>query len=568
MYDVTLLYNKSNPFGIQRDAENLKRALGGTGCQFREADPLEPPAPCHLAIHLEIPVYGWMPWASQNILMVNPEWFEEAWRPYMHRFDRVFYKDPVAMEAAIAAGIVTAAQAVLVPWAASRPVPPQSLKRAPPKGSADTGFVWFIGGSKNKRAAVAPFLANWKPEYPPLRIYSVEPIDLSGVALPENVRLEVKDLRPDERFSLCTFFRGHICCSTAEGFGYTAAEAEWYGAFTILNDLPVYRADYSDCSGVHILPNLSANLDAILNAFTLTDFTALEKLRVASAEKRWKRFVAGVQAAVKPLKDAAPAKAKALPPALADADCPPISIVTLLYNRRRFFDLACHSIILSDYPKDKIEWIVVEDSDDPAEDASDRVISVAETAAPLKLVYVPLRKKKTVAEKRNIGVEKATNDIILMVDDDDHYPGSSFRRRVSWLLQSAWKPKAVAATTIACYDLTRAISAVNVPPMNLPLSQRISEATLTFYKSWWAERKFPSAVQVGEAEEFVAGREADMLEIPPQQVIVAFSHGKNASSRRIPSGADVKPGCFWGFPKEFLVFVHGLAGIKVVEEST
>jgi hypothetical protein len=27
----------------------------------------------------------------------------------------------------------------------------------------------------------------------------------------------------------------------------------------------------------------------------------------------------------------------------------------------------------------------------------------------------------------------------------------------------------------------------------------------------------------------------------------------------------VKPGCFWGFPKEFLVYIHGLAGIKVQE---
>jgi hypothetical protein len=54
-------------------------------------------------------------------------------------------------------------------------------------------------------------------------------------------------------------------------------------------------------------------------------------------------------------------------------------------------------------------------------------------------------------------------------------------------------------------------------------------------------------------------------EIPPQQIIVAFSHGKNVSSRRVPYGADVKPGCFWGFQKEFLVFIHGLAGVHVVE---
>ena len=168
------------------------------------------------------------------------------------------------------------------------------------------------------------------------------------------------------------------------------------------------------------------------------------------------------------------------------------------------------------------------------------------------------------AAKRNLGVERASNEIVLMMDDDDHYPVTSFRRRVAWLTGHPWKPKAVAATTIACYDLVKGISAVNVPPFGIPLGQRISEATLAFYKSWWMERKFPTAVQVGEGEEFVVGRELDVIEVPPQQIIVAFSHGKNTSSRRIPSDAEVKPGCFWGFPKEFLIFIHGIAGVKIV----
>jgi hypothetical protein len=102
--------------------------------------------------------------------------------------------------------------------------------------------------------------------------------------------------------------------------------------------------------------------------------------------------------------------------------------------------------------------------------------------------------------------------------------------------------------------------------MGLPLGQRISEATLTFRKSWWIERGFPEGIQVGEGEGFLTGREQDVLEVPPQQIIVAFSHGANTSSRRIPSEAEVKPGCFWGFPREFLLFIHGLAGVKVVEE--
>ena len=125
----------------------------------------------------------------------------------------------------------------------------------------------------------------------------------------------------------------------------------------------------------------------------------------------------------------------------------------------------------------------------------------------------------------------------------------------------------MAATTIACYDLVHGVSAVNSPPFQLPLAQRISEATLAFRRSWWEARPFPADVQVGEGESFAAGREAELLEIPPQQAIVAFSHGKNTSSRRLPNGDGLKPGCFWGFPAPFLKFVHGLAGVDVVDDA-
>lgn len=569
MFDVTLLYNKSNPFGISKDVDGLIAAIGGTGCTIRRSDPLEPPVLTDLAIHLEIPIYSWMPWATRNVLVVNPEWFEAAWEPYLPRFDAVIYKDKAAAAAAVEKGIVKAEQVRVIPWAAQEPVAAvaTATPTAAAKGNANTGFVWFLGGSKNKRAAVLPFLSAWKEEYPPLRIYSVEPVDLSGYTPQSNVRFEVRDLDETTRLRLGRFFRGHICCSAAEGFGYTAAEAEWLGAFTVLNDLPVYRESYSDCSGVHIVPAVGAPLDAIIKAFEQTDFDALAVERRARAAARWTQFKTAVNAAITDMRGLKRAKPKHMPPILQPADCPPISVVTLLYNRRKFFDLACHNIMIQDYPKDKIEWIIVEDSDDPMEDASDRVMAVAAAAAPVRVEYIPLKKKTAVGQKRNLGVARATADIVLMMDDDDHYPETSFRRRVAWLTMHPWKPSAVAATTIACYDLVKGISAVNVPPFQLPLSQRISEATLAFKKSWWEVGKFPVDVQVGEGEGFLAGRAGDVLEIPPQQAIVAFSHTKNVSSRRVPGGDDVKPGCFWGFPKEFLEFVHGLAGVKVVAES-
>jgi hypothetical protein len=562
MSSVTILYNRTNTFGLAKDVEGIQAALQGSAVKIRLADPLEPPHKCDLAIHLEIPVYGWMPWAARNILMVNPEWFQEAWVPYMSRFEAVIYKDPISAAEALAKGYVKESQVRIVPWGCAEP---EVHEGKLPKGTADTGFVWFLGASVSKRAYVPTLVGQWKEEYPPLRIYSVAPVDCSGMEVPSNVRFEVRDLDPKVRGTLARFFRGHIGCSAAEGFSYPAAEAEWVGAFTILNDLNCFRSDYTGRTGVHVLSK-GEGLEAAIKAFEKCDLETVAIQRRLAAAERWSLFQKNFLVAVKDCLALRVAPAADLPPILLPENCPPISIVTLLYNRRKFFELACHNMLMTDYPKDKIEWIIVEDSDDPQEDASDRVVAVAAAAAPMRVEYLPLKRKTPVAEKRNLGTAKATADIVLMMDDDDHYPGTSFRRRVAWLTRHPWKPRAVAATTIACYDLVKGISAVNTPPMGLPLGQRISEATLTFYKSWWEEQKFPSPVQVGEGEEFLTGRAHEVLEIPPQQIIVAFSHGANTSSRRIPSGAEVKPGCFWGFPKEFLIFIHGLAGVKVVEE--
>lgn len=554
MSDIVILYNKSNPFGIQRDVQGIMESISGK--KVKCADPLEPPMACGVAVHLEIPVYMWMPWAAVNIFVVNPEWFEVAWVPYMDRFKYVIYKDSLSAEEAIAAGYVRKEQVKVIPWGASQPAELETKQ-----GNVNTGFVWFLGGSKNKRAYVPKLLKLWRDTYPPLRIYSAEPLDISGTS---NVRFEAIDLDVKERSGLAKFFRGHVACSEAEGFSYAAAEAEWYGAFTILNELNCYVCDYKDKEGAYIFDGTQEDLDRAIQLFEKADLNIIAGNRKFEADSRYKKFQA---AFAKLLTDVLTLEMPAqLPPVIRREDCPPISIVTLMYNRRKFFELACHNILSTDYPLEKIEWLIVEDSDDPTEDASDLITKAANSSNSVKIVYIPLKKRISVGAKRNIGVERATNDIILMLDDDDHYPTTSFRRRVAWL-QHPWKPKAVAATTIACYDLVKGISAVNVPPLQIPLAQRISEATLTFYKSWWLEKQFPTSVQVGEGEEFLSGREKDLLEIPPQQIIVAFSHGKNASSRRIPSGDDIKPGCFWGFPKEFLIFIHKLAGINVVEDG-
>ena len=583
--EVAIVYNKANQFGLKQDVEMIREGIRSTPgtVHIKEADPLEPPVNVHVAIHLEVPIYGWMPYASVNILLCNNEWYEaNSWNPYLKHFDGIFFRCEEDRLRFLEQTKVTLAS-WCIPWAC-----PQLKGKQPQSVDAKTGFVWFLGGSKHKREAAQALLPGWKETYPSLKVYTTAPLDISG-SLASTVSLEIRDLSFEERKRLAAYYPGQLCFSKAESFGYAAAEAEANGAFMILNTLDVYKQDYGQTTVGFVETKLQRSelasfanfdtfdwtqLESILNAFQQKTPDEMAKCRQTQKEcslKRHERFVAAFSTMwtdVKEMVDSRrKSKPKHLPPVLMPEDCPPISIVTLLYNRRKFFDLACHNIMLSDYPKDKIEWVIVEDSDNPEENASDRVIQVGLKAAPLTVVYVPLDKKTPISEKRNLGCKRAKNNIIVFLDDDDHYPETSIRRRVAWLTKHNWQPQCVGCTTIACYDLLRGVSAVNTPPWNLPLGQRISEATLCFYKTWWEDRHFTFKQDIAEGEDFVKGREEKFLEIPPQQMIVAFSHKKNVSGRRIPSD-EAKPGCFWGFPKEFLIYIHKLAGVEVEEEKS
>lgn len=182
----------------------------------------------------------------------------------------------------------------------------------------------------------------------------------------------------------------------------------------------------------------------------------------------------------------------------------------------------------------------------------------------LQIQYVSLPKKTPIGEKRNRGCMAAAAtrpdvSVFAFMDDDDHYPTVSLAMRWSWLLASG--KDCVYASTLPMYDITRYISAMNVPPLTLGPCERVSEATLCFKRSFWTERRFPN-VSVAEGEEFLKGREEMTAEIPPDGVIVSFLHGKNFTSRRVPD--DKEPnGCHYGFSDEYFTMISQLAGLVV-----
>jgi hypothetical protein len=560
---VVYLYpKKAAVHGLQQDALLIENALGIKG---KHADPLEPPCPCDVAVHFEIPIYGWMPWATKNVCVVNPEWWNSEWNSYLKHIDLLIFK----CEEDAARFTPKGTQYTVLPW--TSPIPASVYNTYQSGDDHSIGCLMLVGASVHKKMAAERIINAWKPTWPPLHVCAKEP--LSGVSS-SNVVVDIKDLSTAERQALQAFYPCHIVVSAAEALSLVAHEGMAAGAFLIANALPTYKeclAESVEAGASFLIPaSLEPKEQGLQDTFEhlIEGLGDAVKAFLGSTIRKTKFTHQRIHAErlTKFAKDILDypwihIKGNPLPPVMTDEELPSISIVTLLHNRRKFVELCFHNLLLTDYPKHKIEWVVVEDSDITDEQASDKIIKFGRNAAPISVSYIPLETKTDIGEKRNIGVYRAQHDIILMMDDDDHYPKTSFRRRVSWLLKHPWEPKAAVCTTIACYDLVRGVSAVNSPPFTLGLKKRVSEATLVFKKSWWEEKKFPQ-VSMAEGEGFLDSREEDVLELPPQQCIVAFSHGKNLSSRKIPDGPT---SCFWGFPKEYLTFIHGLAGITVEE---
>ncbi len=573
--NVNIIYNRSNTFGLTTDAQVLEELLrlqtGATIGQIHHVDPREPPRSADINFHLEVPIYGMCPWAASNIFLMNPEHASgtagEAYSKYMHAFDAVLCRVEGGPS------VFGSKHVCLIDWClpAGRAAELAGASGKRQERQKDLGFLALLGGSTSKADAAAAVIPKWPIGGPKLRIYtSREDVQrqLEGV-VPAGAPIEVicKQLSAEETLRLQKLYSGHLLASKAEGFGYAAAEAAASGAFMIMSDIPAYSR-YKGRDGTVLLSeegDITGQLEAAFRVFADWSPAAATATAAAAATATIADVVAECQKR-RQMQMRGPVH---LPPILqADsADCPPITVVTLTYNRRNFIDLACLNILLSDYPRDKIEWLVIEDSDNQDKAASDKIIGFASKNPDITVSYMPLEKRTSIGEKRNKAVEKAMHDIILFMDDDDVYPETSFRRRVAWLQKGSpfrvEKPACVVSTMLAMYDLRTGQSAVNVPPLGLPLGQRVSEATLTFRKSFWQARPFPS-VNMAEGDDWLAGRESEVLEIPPQQIIVALSHGDNISSRKIP--ADARVGCFWGWDEHMIRFLHGRIGVAVEAE--
>ena len=247
---------------------------------------------------------------------------------------------------------------------------------------------------------------------------------------------------------------------------------------------------------------------------------------------------------------------------LSDDKLPKISVVTLLYNRQNMFKLAMYNWVNTSYPARKVEWIIVDDSNNLDEVIKNNWKEIEDqlpkNPEKLNINYIKLDSKHSIGEKRNIGVSAAKNDIILFMDDDDYYPYNSYKSRVCHLISENSRNseiECVVSTSLRCFHINKIISFMNVPPFELPLSKRTSEACMAFYKRFWDVRHFED-ISEAEGVPFLTGRENQLTELESEHVIISLLHSRNSGGKQIPEGES--NGCHYGWSDKFYLFITGL----------
>jgi glycosyltransferase involved in cell wall biosynthesis len=197
---------------------------------------------------------------------------------------------------------------------------------------------------------------------------------------------------------------------------------------------------------------------------------------------------------------------------------PFVSVCTPTFNRRPFIPIMIKCFEHQTYPKDKIEWIIVDDGTDKIEDLVSHIPQVK---------YIKLDNKITLGKKRNILNDNAKGDIIIYMDDDDYYPPERISHAVETLKNN---PKALCAGSSAMFIHFKHINKMlQFGPYG---PNHATAATFAFRKDFLKQSRFDEDSSVAEEKKFLKDYTVPFAQLDPKKSILVFSHNHNSFDKK------------------------------------
>lgn len=199
---------------------------------------------------------------------------------------------------------------------------------------------------------------------------------------------------------------------------------------------------------------------------------------------------------------------------------PLVSVCTPTFNRRPFIENMLRCFRNQTYPKNRIEWIIVDDGTDKIKDILDK-------ANIPQIKYFELPEKLTLGAKRNYMHKQATGSIIVYMDDDDYYPPDRISHAVE-KLQSSPKALCAGASEIYIYfkTLDRMVQCGPYGP------NHATAGTFAFKAELLQQTRYEDHAALAEERAFLKEYTIPFVQLDPLKTILVFSHEHNTFDKR------------------------------------
>ena len=202
------------------------------------------------------------------------------------------------------------------------------------------------------------------------------------------------------------------------------------------------------------------------------------------------------------------------------SELPFVSICTPTFNRRPFIHNLIKCVDSQTYPKERMEWIIVDDGTDAIEDmVSDH---------PL-VSYFKFDKKMSLGRKRNIMHKKTRGSIIVYMDDDDYYPPERVSHAVEMLTNN---PSALCAGSSEMYIYFKDLNLNQMVQFGPYGPNHATAGTFAFRKELLNDHQYNNDACLAEEREFLKGYTVPFIQLDSMKTILVFSHRHNTFDKR------------------------------------
>jgi glycosyltransferase involved in cell wall biosynthesis len=198
---------------------------------------------------------------------------------------------------------------------------------------------------------------------------------------------------------------------------------------------------------------------------------------------------------------------------------PFVSICTPTFNRRPFIPSMIKCFEHQDYPRKKMEWIIIDDGTDKIEDLVKDIPEVK---------YFKYDNKMTLGKKRNLMHEKCMGEIIVYMDDDDYYPP----KRVSHAVEMFNKnPSKMCAGSSEMHLYFKHIKKMYQFGPYGP--NHATAATFAFRREFLKQTNYEDDKSCAEEKNFLKNYSVPMIQLDTMKTILVISHIHNSLDKKI-----------------------------------